>query len=353
MACPLCGERCSCSYASGDDASVGHVSVLIDPEISASCEESFEASLAAPVESPARYRTIELEAPVPLRQPAPPPPPISEEQWRSEVTSRVKRYRRRKGYDDSNACLSLDFESAAVPQPEAEPAAFMDVRFYQDPKDYKPAEGEPVFFRQRREPVEAPKIIEFPRPAAEELAEPVLDRPRILEAAPPEQLLLETPPPLAIMLEPEAEPEAPFGAMPVFDVPIQVAPLPLRVLAAGLDWLLVLVAAAIFALVVARLVDTMPQGKAAMGLTLLTVGFFWAIYQYVFLVYGAMTPGMQFAGLRLQHFDGEPAACAERRNRALALVLSCVSLGLGFAWALVDEDTLCWHDRISRTYLSN
>lgn len=353
MACPLCGERCTCSFASGASASEGHVSVLIDPEISENSEESFEASLAAPLESPARYRTIELEAPVPLRQPAAPPPPISEEQWRSEVSSRVRRYRRRKGYDDSNACLSLDFEGAAAPQPEPQPGAFLDVRFYHDPKDYKPEAGEPVFFRQRREPVEATKIIEFPRPAAEELADPVLDRPRILEAAPPEQLLLETLPPLAITLEPEAEPGPRFGAVPVFEVPIQVAPLPLRVLAAGLDWLLVLVAAALFALLVARLVDTVPQGRAAMGLTLLTMGFFWAVYQYVFLVYGAMTPGMQFAGLRLQRFDSEPAGYEQRRNRALALVLSCVSVGLGFAWALVDEDTLCWHDRISRTYLTN
>jgi hypothetical protein len=24
---------------------------------------------------------------------------------------------------------------------------------------------------------------------------------------------------------------------------------------------------------------------------------------------------------------------------------------LGFVWAFFDEDTLCWHDRISRTYL--
>jgi hypothetical protein len=26
-------------------------------------------------------------------------------------------------------------------------------------------------------------------------------------------------------------------------------------------------------------------------------------------------------------------------------------MGLGFAWALVDEDCLGWHDRITRTYL--
>ena len=32
------------------------------------------------------------------------------------------------------------------------------------------------------------------------------------------------------------------------------------------------------------------------------------------------------------------------------MILSAVSLGLGFAWAFFDEDTLCWHDRMTRTY---
>lgn len=352
MDCPLCGEQCRCSYAPGADFAEEHVSVLIDPEQPENTEEEFELSLAEGKEAAARYRTIALEAPVPLRRNSEPQPSISEEQWRSEVTSRVRRYRRRKGYDDTSACLSLDFENAPPPAPEAMPAAYMDVQFFADPGDSLPEPKQPVFFPARREPLET-KIIEFPKPAAEELAEPVLDRPRILEAEPPEQLTFAEPPPLAITLEAAGDAEPVFGAMPVFDLPIQVVQLPLRVLAAGLDWLLVLVASAVFGLVVARMVDAMPHGKAALGLTLLTVAFFWAVYQYVFLVYGAMTPGMQFAGLRLQRFDGEKTDREQRRARALALVLSCASVGLGFAWAIVDEDTLCWHDRISHTYLVN
>jgi hypothetical protein len=30
-----------------------------------------------------------------------------------------------------------------------------------------------------------------------------------------------------------------------------------------------------------------------------------------------------------------------------------MSLGLGFAWAFLDEDRLAWHDRISHTFLAN
>lgn len=353
MACPLCGERCNCSYASGASASGEHVAVLIDPDISDNSEAQFEASLENASEMASRYRTIQLEAPVPKQRGAGGPPPISEEQWRSEVSSRVRRYRHRKGYDTS-ACLSLDFETAAEPPAHAvldSPGAFMDIQFFADPKEHRPESREAAFSRRRAEAAEAPKVIEFPRPAAEELAEPVLDRPRILEAPAPVQLTLEDAP-LAITLDPAPEPEQNYPALEVFEVPIQVAPLPLRAMAAGMDWLLVMFAAACFALVVTRMVDAMPQGKSAFGLALLTVGIFWSLYQYVFLVYGTMTPGMQFAGLRLQRFDAERAGCDQRRVRALSLVLSFASVGLGFAWAVVDEDTLCWHDRISRTYLS-
>jgi hypothetical protein len=41
-----------------------------------------------------------------------------------------------------------------------------------------------------------------------------------------------------------------------------------------------------------------------------------------------------------------------RRWRVLASYLGAVSLGMGYAWVLLDEDSLCWHDRITHTYLA-
>ena len=32
--------------------------------------------------------------------------------------------------------------------------------------------------------------------------------------------------------------------------------------------------------------------------------------------------------------------------------LSCLALGIGLVWAFIDEDQICWHDRITHTYLS-
>jgi hypothetical protein len=33
-----------------------------------------------------------------------------------------------------------------------------------------------------------------------------------------------------------------------------------------------------------------------------------------------------------------------------ALLLSVLPIGLGVLWALFDEQHLCWHDRLSKTY---
>jgi hypothetical protein len=35
----------------------------------------------------------------------------------------------------------------------------------------------------------------------------------------------------------------------------------------------------------------------------------------------------------------------------LASYLSAASLGMGYAWLFLDEDNLCWHDRITHTFL--
>jgi uncharacterized RDD family membrane protein YckC len=95
----------------------------------------------------------------------------------------------------------------------------------------------------------------------------------------------------------------------------------------------------------------MPPAKAGFLFAMAASCVFWAIYEYLFLVYAGITPGMQMARLRLITFDGGPARRHARRGRSVAMVLSTLSLGLGLVWALLDEDTLCWHDRITRTYV--
>lgn len=372
MECPLCGELCTCTQDRGSSSARGreevpsHVAVLIDPESLDSGEASeqrFEASLTQapePAPEPAEVEVpldevaevlasvavaaplVEAEAAraaaaVSQPPPAPGAPPVTaprapfcrpdDSTWRQEVSSRVDSFRtRRRGRFDPNASLSLDFDPAY----EAEA---------------------PVLTT----PAEAPKVIEFPRPAAppvvEELAEPVVEKPRILEAEePPEEVAA----PVAassvasITLEPAAtEAAAAYGQER--EVLLWLAPPAQRIFAGLVDALVVVTAAGLFGLIFLYMTGAATSGRMAAGFALALPAFFWALYQYVFLVYGGTTPGLQMSGLRLTTFDGNPVPRRQRRWRALATMVSCLSLGLGFLWALVDEDGLGWHDRITRT----
>ena len=196
------------------------------------------------------------------------------------------------------------------------------------------------------------KVIEFasynPAPRApDELAEPVLDRPRIIEA--PE---LAPPPPAlgGMLIEPVEEPAN--ERRPGFEIPLQAAPMSRRLAAAAIDAALVMSAFAAFAYVFFRINAVLPPlGKIA-GTGALLIGLMWSAYQYLLLVYSGTTPGLKLARLELHRFDGSPVPLRIRRWRVLTSVLSGLSLGLGYAWCLLDEDQLCWHDRITRTYMA-
>jgi uncharacterized RDD family membrane protein YckC len=75
------------------------------------------------------------------------------------------------------------------------------------------------------------------------------------------------------------------------------------------------------------------------------------LYQVLFLALAEATPGMKCAGINLCTFDGQSPTSAQSRRRLGALLLSVLPLGLGMAWALFDDDHLCWHDHLSKTYL--
>ena len=208
---------------------------------------------------------------------------------------------------------------------------------------------------QTAPPTTTAKIIEFPRswtptpPPLDELAEPVLDRerPRILEA--PEVIL---PPPAlgGITIEPAQQPET--EKRPGIDIPLQSAPLARRIFAAAIDGVIIAAACALFGFIFWKLTAIRPPRFQIMGLAAGLSGLFWAAYQYLLLVYSRGTPGLRLARLELARFDGSPVSRKLRRWRVLASFLSAASLGMGYAWVFLDEDALCWHDRITHTYLA-
>jgi uncharacterized RDD family membrane protein YckC len=202
-------------------------------------------------------------------------------------------------------------------------------------------------------------LIAFPRPLMEppllqqpsrdELADPVHRRPRILEV--PEDIM----PAVQGSLFPEIrldadELESCASREPEIEVPLQVAPLPARLMASLTDVAVVAAAGALFAAIACRALPEVPHTKPFwMSLGVVTM-LLWAIYQQMFLLYAGRTVGMCMRGIHLSTFDGRTPEWTERRRRARFVLISFASVALGFFWALVDEDTLCWHDRVSRTF---
>ena len=54
--------------------------------------------------------------------------------------------------------------------------------------------------------------------------------------------------------------------------------------------------------------------------------------------------------MKLINFDGSPIDRRERGIRFAAAWLSLCSAGLGLLWSLADEESLTWHDHMSKTF---
>ena len=131
-----------------------------------------------------------------------------------------------------------------------------------------------------------------------------------------------------------------------------VAPLQIRAVAGVLDLAMVVVALGAFLAVFHWLGGSLhpdKQGFRTLAITsFVLLAFYWVFYVGHF----GQTPGMMWVGLRLLNFHGQEPSGAHKAARALGLILSSATLGLGFAWSLADEEKLTWHDRMTRTFLT-
>ena len=157
----------------------------------------------------------------------------------------------------------------------------------------------------------------------------------------------------AIELGPETTPEtmpeaaAAGGAAPE----LELGPLNRRLMAAVVDAALILAVCVAVAIFAAHGLTVFPGIRAVEIGAVATFVAVAAVYQTLFFTLGRATPGMRFAGLQLTNFSGQLPTRAERCKRLTALLLSVLPVGIGIAWAIFDEDHLCWHDRLSLTYL--
>jgi uncharacterized RDD family membrane protein YckC len=314
-------------------------------------------------------------------------PNADPDSWRDEVAARLQRYRtRRKPRTPRYPSLLLPFDapeswsrsgspggSAAAARPmrdafeeqasaAAEPIATEFHSASERRSEQGSEQGGYQYPNQAPEP--SAKVIEFPRSAAipvssgSELAEPVFDRPRIVEA--PE--ILPPPPALGGMLMESAQQETADrrdGADSFSTFPS--ASIFRRGLAALMDGAVLATALTAFGAIFLRFNPSLkpslnpirePRPMLAVVLAVLAL-LLWMPYEFLFIVYTGSTPGLRVARLRLARFDGSPLNRGLRRWRVLASFLSAFSAGLGYLWCLLDQDGLCWHDRITRTHVQS
>jgi uncharacterized RDD family membrane protein YckC len=131
-----------------------------------------------------------------------------------------------------------------------------------------------------------------------------------------------------------------------------VASLPERRVAALLDTALLLFSyGGMLALFIA-LGGRLGFNKIDAAVTGATLALFYAQYFALFTIFGGSTPGMVLRGIRVVSLDGRVPTSRQMAWRSFGYLISAGTFFLGFLWALWDDDHLCWHDRISRTYLT-
>jgi uncharacterized RDD family membrane protein YckC len=328
--------------------------------------------------------------------------------WRVEVSARLERYRtRRKPRTPRYPSLLLPFDSpeswsrsapltrfaatgtaaqigsARIGSPETEsataataPLPARQISTFEtifetssETIEERSALAHPNSAEPRPAPEQSAKVIEFPRSAAipvfhpSDLADPVfdLDRPRIVEA--PE--ILPPPPALGGMLIEPAHQEPADRRADVASVVLS-ASIARRALAALVDGVILATALTAVAAIFLHLNPSLNpilnpvHGSLLFGSLLLMTAalgvlavLLWVAYEFFFVVYTGSTPGLRAARLRLAAFDGSPLNRRARRWRVLASFLSVFSAGLGYLWCVLDQDDLCWHDRITRTHVQS
>jgi len=98
-----------------------------------------------------------------------------------------------------------------------------------------------------------------------------------------------------------------------------------------------------------------PEFKLLTKPSLLALVTVWVIffvsYHYLFTALGGRTLGMDYEQLQVVNFEGQSISVEESRLRTLGYLISLGCFGLGYLWAVFDQDRLTWHDKISKTLI--
>jgi len=167
------------------------------------------------------------------------------------------------------------------------------------------------------------------RPNVSKEAQPSLE---FLQAAPP------TPRKLSTTVEAVIDCDAPV-AQPMH-----------RACAAAIDGSMVVIACGLFLTTFHLMGGSFSSSKTVVIIMALSAALIAMFYGFVWVCAGRSTPGMRALSLTLINFDGYPPDSSSRWWRYVGACLSYCAGGLGLLWALLDEESLAWHDHISKTF---
>jgi uncharacterized RDD family membrane protein YckC len=125
-----------------------------------------------------------------------------------------------------------------------------------------------------------------------------------------------------------------------------------RIMASALDVSMILIGFGLFLLTFDLAGGDIVLNKQTIPLFGILGAFVALFYHLLFCLSGGDTAGMHWTQLRLMNFDGQEPDAKQRTTRLVGGCLSLLAAGLGMIWALVDEESLTWHDHISRTFPS-
>ena len=127
----------------------------------------------------------------------------------------------------------------------------------------------------------------------------------------------------------------------------------LRFLACLLDGMLIAAAAGVFVATLDAFRARLPAAAPEINLETAAAAFFILLcfYWLLFIYFAGRTQGMRWTGLEIATLDGEEPTESQRLMRVLGMIVSLATFGIGFAWALVDERKLTFHDNMSKTMI--
>jgi len=328
-------SRISSFYSESSPETV--VSVPSPPPLVSDFENQ-AGSILEPLAGPAEAlpETAAKSQPEPAEDPGP---------WQEEVSGRVEDFRRRRarlrGGFDPNTSLDLEF---GVPE-----------------RDVSNCVGARVIEFAGRGDTELPPLdAELPPTETAEVPLPDLldidekasgpQMPERVPVAPGDvELQTEEARPVEIVLGSLGAPEAsPTALRPV----LPLAPLGRRFVAGVADLGVLLLGGALFGLIfwfAGGRISFLPLDFAVLAFVSI---FFVTAYFGAFTALAGATPGLLLFGLEVRNWEGQFPTTRESLWRAFGYLVSAAALMLGFVWALMDSESLSWHDHMSSTFIT-